>query len=183
MTEREDIIISAMKERRSIRKFMPDMPSDEAIDKIVEAGLYAASGRDSQAPVIVVVKDKTLSDRLSRINQEIWNTKASSWNKGQDPFYEAPLVIVVVANKKRPTSVYDGSLTLGNMMLAAHAVGLGSCWIHRAKEEFEMDEFKNLLKELGLEGEYEGIGHLAVGYIDGEVPAARPRHNSRYFSI
>ena len=183
MKEQSSIILDAIKDRRSIRKFKSYMPSDEMIDQIVEAGLYAASGRDSQSPVIIAVKDRTLRKRLSKVNQEIWNTKNSSWNNGQDPFYGAPLILIIVANKKRPTYVYDGSLSLGNMMLAAHAVGLGSCWIHRAKEEFEMDEFKNLLKDLGLEGDYEGIGHLAIGYIDGEVPAARPRHDNRYFCI
>lgn len=182
-TEKSRIILEAMKERRSIRKFRPEMPEDEKIDQIIQAGLYAASGRDSQGPVIIAVKDRTFRDRLSKINQEIWNKMSSTWNKGQDPFYGAPLIFIVVANKRRQTYVYDGTLVLGNMMLAAHSVGLGSCWIHRAKEEFEMDEYKELLKSFGLEGDYEGVGHLAVGYIDGEVPPARPRKENRFFII
>ena len=92
-----------------------------------------------------------------------------------DPFYGAPVVLVVLADKAVGTYLYDGSLTMENMMLAAHDLGLGACWIHRAKEEFASEEGKAILKELGVEGDYEGIGNCILGYADGELPAAKPR--------
>ena len=90
---------------------------------------------------------------------------------------------MVLAAKGWPNRVYDGSLVMGNLMLAAHSLGLGSIWIHRAKEEFEMPEWRNLLQEIGIEGEWEGIGHCAVGYIEGEVPPAAPRREGRIFWV
>ena len=93
------------------------------------------------------------------------------------------MILVVLGNKNWPTSVYDGSLVMGNLMLAAHALGLGSIWIHRAKEEFQMDAYKQLLADLGVEGEWEGIGHCAIGYIDGEVPQAAKRKEDRVFYV
>ena len=81
-----------------------------------------------------------------------------------DPFYGAPELLIVLANKEIPTYVYDGSLVMGNMMNAAADLGVASCWIHRAKEEFESEEGKAILKDLGIEGDYEGIGHLVLGY-------------------
>lgn len=169
-------ILKAIKERRSIRKFKPDMPKREDIDAIIEAGLYAASGRASQSPIIIAVTDKDLRDKISRDNCEI-----GGWNEGFDPFYGAPVILIVLANTERPTYIYDGSLVIGNMMLAAHSLGLGSIWIHRAKQEFERDDYKKLLADLGVEGSYEGIGHCALGYIDGEIPAPAPRNPSRVF--
>jgi len=169
-------ILKAIKERRSIRKFKPDMPKREDIDAIIEAGLYAASGRASQSPIIIAVTNKDLRDKISRDNCEI-----GGWNEGFDPFYGAPVILIVLANTERPTHIYDGSLVIGNMMLAAHSLGLGSIWIHRAKQEFERDDYKKLLADLGVEGSYEGIGHCALGYIDGEIPAPAPRTPGRVF--
>lgn len=171
-------VLKAIKERRSIRKFKSEMPAKKDLDTIIEAGLYAASGKNKQAVITVAVTKKELRDRLSSVN-----CKIGGWPEGFDPFYGAPVILIVLADKSWPTSFYDGSLVLGNMMLAAHSLGLGSIWIHRAKEEFEMPEYKNLLKELGIEGEWEGIGHCAVGYIDGEVPHAAPRRDGRVFWI
>ncbi|MDO4343966.1 MAG: nitroreductase [Eubacteriales bacterium] len=168
--------IKAMEERRSIRKFKPDMVSREDIDKIIEAGLYAASGMGKQSAIIVAVTNKELRDRFSEANCRI-----GGWKEGFDPFYGAPAVLIVLADKSCATHVYDGSLVMGNMMLAAHSLGLGSCWIHRAKEEFEMEEYRKLLKELGVQGEYEGIGHCVVGYADGEQPKAAPRKEGRVY--
>ena len=167
-------IIKAMEERRSIRKFKPDMPKREDIEQIIEAGLYAANGRGAQATIIIAVTDKELRDRISDANRKI-----GGWDEGFDPFYGAPVVLIVLAKKDVPTHVYDGSLVMGNLMLAAHSLGLGSIWIHRAKEEFESEEGKEILKELGIEGEWEGIGHCAVGYIDGELPKPAPRKDGR----
>ena len=171
-------VIKAMKERRSIRNFKADMPAKADLDLMVEAGLYAANGRGRQAVITIAVTDKELRDKLSAVNNEIMGGQ-----EGNDPFYGAPAILIVLANKEVPTAPYDGSLVMGNLMLAAHSLGLGSIWIHRAKEEFEMSEYQKLLKDLGIEGEWEGIGHCAVGYIDGENPAAAPRNDGRVFWV
>ena len=169
-------VLKAMKERRSIRKFKPDMPKKEDLEQIIEAGLYAASAKGKQSTITVAVTNKEIRDRISRINCEI-----GGWQEGFDPFYGAPAMLIVLAKQDWPNRVYDGSLVMGNMMLAAHSLGLGSIWIHRAKQEFEMDEWKKLLKDLGVEGEWEGIGHCAVGYMDGELPGAPERNPGRVF--
>lgn len=171
-------VIKAMKERRSIRKFKAEMPSKADLEQIVEAGLYAANGRGRQAVITIAVTDKELRDKLSAVNNEIMGGP-----EGNDPFYGAPAILIVLANKEVPTAPYDGSLVMGNLMLVAHSLGLGSIWIHRAKEEFEMPEYQKLLKDLGIEGEWEGIGHCAVGYIDGENLAAAPRNDGRVFWV
>lgn len=171
-------IIKAMKERRSVRKFKSDMPDKKDIEQIVEAGLYAANGRGKQAVITVAVTNRELRDKISDINRKI-----GGWSEGFDPFYGAPVILIVLADKNWPTCVYDGSLVMGNMMLAAHSLGLGSIWIHRAKEEFETDEYKELLKSLGVEGEWEGIGHCAVGYADGDIPTPADRKDGRVFWI
>lgn len=161
-------ILNAIKTRRSCRAFKPDMPPQEVIDQICEAGTYAATGKNHQSPVIIAVKDKALRDQLSAMNARIMGKDESF-----DPFYGAPVVLIVLADKAFPTYLYDGSLVMGNLMLAAHALGMGSCWIHRAKEEFAADECKDILRELGIEGNYEGIGHCVIGY-----KAASPREAS-----
>ena len=164
--------------RRSVKKYKPDLVEKELIEKIVEAGTYAATGRNLQAPIILAVTNKSLRDKLSQMNAQIMGLDGKS-----DPFYGAPVVLVVLADKTVRTRVYDGSLVMGNMMLAAHALGLGSCWIHRAREEFESDEGKAILKDLGIEGDYEGIGHLVLGYTDGEYPITRPRKDGWVYYI
>ena len=171
-------IIKAMEERRSIRKFKPDMPAKEDLGQVVEAGLYAANGMGKQAVITVVVTDREIRDRISAAN-----CKIGGWKEGVDPFYGAPVILVVLAEKNWANRVYDGSLVLGNMMLAAHSLGLGSIWIHRAKEEFEMEEWQKFLADIGVEGEWEGIGHLAVGYVDGEIPEAAKRKDGRVFWV
>ena len=171
-------VIKAIKERRSIRSFRPDAVPKELIGQIAEAGTYAASGRGMQSPVIIAVTDKELLGRLRRANCAI-----GGWNSDFDPFYGAPAVLIVLADKSRPTCIYDGSLVMGDLMLAAHSLGLGSCWIHRAKEEFETEEFRELLAGLGLKGEYEGIGHCALGYYDPPAPAPAPRKENRVFFL
>ena len=171
-------VIKAMKERRSIRRFKPGMPEKEKIQEILDAGLYAASGRGRQAVVTVAITNKTLRDKLSEVNRKI-----GGWQEGFDPFYGAPVILVVLADKSCPTYLYDGSLVMGNLMLAAHSLGLGSIWIHRAKEEFELPEYKQLLRDLGLSGNYEGIGHCAIGFIDGEIPAPAERKPNRILTV
>ncbi len=164
--------------RRSYRDYKPDPVPADLIEKIVTAGTYAATGMNKQSPVIIAVTNKEVRDKLSRINASIMGRE-----DGSDPFYGAPAVIIVLADKAVSTHVYDGSLVLGNMMLAAHECGLGSCWIHRAKEEFELPECKEILKSLGIKGEYEGIGHLIVGYPDGDEPQLRPRKEDYAYYI
>ena len=167
--------IEAIKERRSIRRFTSEMPKREDLEQIMEAGLYAASARGKQDAIVVAITDPEVRNRLSKLNAEIWG------KQDVDPFYDAPAILVVLAEKDWPNRVYDGSLMMGNMMLAAHALGLGSIWIHRAKQEFETEEWQNWLKSLGIEGEWEGIGHCAVGYPEGEAPKAAPRKGNRIF--
>ena len=165
-----------MMERRSVRKFKPDPIDKELIEQIVNAGLYAANGRGKQATRIIAVTNKELRDELAKDNQVI-----GGWKDGFDPFYGAPVVLIVLGDKESATRVYDGSLVMGNLMLAAHTLGIGSCWVHRAKEAFEMDKYKALLAKLGIEGKFEGIGHCILGYPDGEAPQAAPRAENRVF--
>ena len=171
-------ILKAIEGRRSIRKFKPDMPDAKDIEQIATAGSYAASGRNQQAVITIAVSDKETRDKIAAANRKI-----GGWQDDFDPFYGAPVIFIVLASKDCPTGIYDGSLVMGNMMLAAHSLGLGSIWIHRAKEEFEQDEFKALLRDLGIEGEWEGIGHCAVGYTDGDAPTAPPRKENRVYYI
>lgn len=163
-------VFDNMKSRRSIRKYKPDSVPENLINKIMEAGSYAATGKNWQSPIVIAVTNPRLRDKISDMNRRI-----GGWEEGFDPFYGAPVILIVLADKSRPTYIYDGSLVMGNMMLEAHELGLGSCWIHRAKEEFESEEGKEILHSLGIEGDYEGIGHLALGYIEGEVPEMKPR--------
>lgn len=165
-----------IKERRSIRKFKPDMVSKDLINEIIEAGIYAASGRGLQSTVVIAVTNKELRDKISAENCRI-----GGWEAGFDPFYGAPVILIVIADKTVPTAVYDGSLSLGNMMLKAHELGLGSCWIHRAKEEFDSGFGRDILNGLGIEGDFEGVGHLALGYSDCELPAIPERNANRVF--
>lgn len=169
-------VINNMKTRRSIRKYKPDMIPEDVLNRIIEAGTYAATGMGKQSPIIIAVTNKEIRDKFSKMNAEIMGVDS-------DSFYGAPVVLIVLADKARPTYVYDGSLVMGNLMLAAHAEGIGSCWIHRAKEEFESAEGKAFLKSLGIEGDYEGIGHCVLGYTDGEEPKAMPRKENYVYCV
>lgn len=169
-------VINNMKTRRSIRKYKPDMIPEDVLNRIIEAGTYAATGMGKQSPIIIAVTNKEIRDKFSKMNAEIMGVDS-------DPFYGAPVVLIVLADKARPTYVYDGSLVMGNLMLAAHAEGIGSCWIHRAKEEFESAEGKAFLKSLDIEGDYEGIGHCVLGYTDGEEPKAMPRKENYVYCV
>lgn len=155
-------VIKTMCERRSIKKYKPNMVSKEIIERIVLAGTYAPTGRGKQSPIILAITNQEIRNQLSKMNADIMGVEF-------DPFYGAPVVLVVLADKTIPTYLYDGTLVMGNLMNAAFSEGVGSCWIHRAKEEFESEEGKALLKSLGIEGEYEGIGHCILGYPDQEI--------------
>ena len=163
-------VLDLIKSRRSIRKFKSDAVPSDLVDKVVEAGLYAATGKNRQPCKIIVITNEDLKAQIRALNSQIMGSK-----EGFDPFYGAPVYILVVADKSAPTATYDGSLVLGNMMLAAHALGLGSCWIHRAKESMETPLYKDLFKSLGIEGDFEGIGHLALGYVLGDYPECPKR--------
>lgn len=167
--------VETLMTRRSVRKYKPDMVPQEKLQRILEAGEYAATGRGRQSPIILAVTDKTMRDKLSKMNAAIMGVDS-------DPFYGAPVVLVVLADKTVPTYLYDGSLVMGNLMNAAHAEGIASCWIHRAKEEFNSEEGKKILQDLGIAGDYEGIGHCILGYADGDELSPAPRkENYVYF--
>ena len=161
-------VIKNLVERRSVRSYKDTPIPNEILDEILKAGTFAPTGRNKQAPIIIAVTTKALRDRLSKINAGIMGVDS-------DPFYGAPTVLVVLCDKTVPTYIYDGSLVMGNLLNAAHALGVSGCWIHRAKETFETDDGKEILKELGIKGNYEGIGNCILGYADGELPEASPR--------
>lgn len=165
--------LEIIKKRRSVRGYKADMVPKDVLDKIIEAGTYAATGMGRQSPIIISVSNRELRDKLSTMNAKIMGKE-----EGFDPFYGAPNVLIVLADKTMPTYLYDGSLVMGNLMLAAADLGIDSCWIHRAKEEFESEEGKAILKELGITGDYEGIGHCVLGYAANEVPEAAPRKDN-----
>ena len=168
-------IVENMITRRSIKKYRPDPVPEELLNEVVEAGEYAASGMGRQPCIILAVTNKKVRDRLSAINAQIMGREG-------DPFYGAPAVLVVLADRSANTYIYDGSLVMGNMLNAAHALGLGSCWIHRAKETFNTEEGKKLLKDLGIEGDYEGIGNCVIGYA-AEERTAKPRKEKFVYYI
>lgn len=160
-------ILEAIKTRRSIRKFKPETIDESLLDKVLEAGTYAPSGRGLQAPVIVAIQDKETRDYFSSLNAKVLGADT-------DPYYGAPIIVVVLADGERSTFIEDGSCVLENMMLAAHALGLGSCWIHREREIFDSPEGKALLKKWGLPQTLRGVGSLALGYPD-QHPIAKER--------
>ena len=161
-------VLEKMQTRRSIRRYKSDMVPKDVIEKIVEAGTFAASGMNLQTPVIVAVTNKEIRDKMAKANAQVMGSE-------NDPFYGAPVVLVVLGEKKG-TYVYDGSLVMGNLMLAAHALGVGSCWINRARQTFDRPEGKALLEKWGLPERYRGVGNCILGYAD-EEPAARPRNS------
>ena len=169
-------VLRAIQSRRSVRSFKSDPVPQEILDQIIEAGLYAPSGMGRQPAIILQITDPQVRDRLSRLNGEIMGREG-------DPFYGAPAVLVVLADRSVPTYLYDGSLVMGNLMLAAHSLGVSSCWVHRAKEEFDRPEGKELLASLGIQGDYEGIGHCILGYAAGEEPKAAERKAGRVYRI
>lgn len=164
-----------LKNRRSIRKYQTRQVPDELLDAILEAGLYAPSGINTQNTVMVAVRDKETRDQLSRMNAAVMGTQS-------DPFYGAPCVIVVLAYPERYTWVEDGALVMGNLMNAAYEAGLGSCWIHRAQQMFDSEEGKALLRKWGLSETLRGVGNCILGYAD-EDPAAKPRLDGRIVKI
>ena len=162
--------------RRSIRNFNDKSIPEDVLNKIIEAGTYAPTAMGMQKPIIIAITDKKVRDEVSRENARIMG------REGTDPFYGAP-VILLVAVENYPNAVYDGSCVMDNLLNAAWAMGVGSCWIHRAKEELESDFGKKLLKSLGIVGDYIGVGHAALGYFDGEPPLPKPRKENYIYRI
>ena len=165
-----------LKNRRSCRAYRPELIEEEKLNAIIEAGTYAATGMGRQSPIIIAVTDRAMRDRLSKMNAAILGADT-------DPFYGAPELLIVLADRNIPTHVYDGSLVMGNLMNAAADLGVASCWIHRAKEEFDSEEGKAILKDLGIEGDYEGIGHLILGYAAQPETAPAPRKEGYIYRI
>ena len=162
--------------RRSSREYSPRQISDDDLEKILLAGEYAPSARDRQTSLMVVLQDPEAIAELSRMNARIMGTDG-------DPFYGAPTVIVVLESRNNRNAVADGSLVMGNLMNAAHALGLGSCWVNRAYEEFETDEGKAMLRRWGIPGDHVGIGHCLIGYPLDLPKEASPRRDGRIFRI
>jgi nitroreductase len=168
--------LKVLTERRSCRSYKPDPIPAEILDQILEAGTFAATGMGKQSPIMIAVTDRKTRDQLSKMNADVMGAS-------NDPFYGAPVVIVVLADRAVPTYLYDGSLVMGNLMNAAHSLGIASCWIHRAKEEFDSAEGKAILKDLGIEGDYEGIGHCILGYAAQETKTSAPRKENYIYRI
>ena len=162
--------------RRSVRKFSDQQVPDELLDQVLEAGLYAPTGMNTQNIYMVAVRDKETRDQMMRMNAAVMGTD-------KDPFYGAPAVLVVLADPEVRTWVEDGSLVMGTLMNAAFALGVDSCWIHRARQEFNSEEGKALLRAWGIEGDYVGIGHCILGYREGDLPPARPRKDHYVYRV
>lgn len=167
--------ITTLKSRYSTKKYLSRPIPEEILSEILQAGLYAPTGMNNQKAVMVAVTDKETRDILSQMNAEILGATS-------DPFYNAPCVVVVLSDPERRTWVEDGSLVMGNLMNAATALGIGSCWIHRAREMFDSDQGKALLKKWGIPEHYRGVGNCILGYPDGE-PTIKPRLDNRIIRV
>ncbi|MCR4702988.1 MAG: nitroreductase [Saccharofermentans sp.] len=170
--------LKVLETRRSCRSFKPDMVNEDDLKAIIRAGTYSATGMGKQSPIIIAVTDKEARDAISEANRKI-----GGWPEGFDPFYGAPVILIVLAVRSIPTYIYDGSLVMGNLMNAAESLGVSSIWIHRAKEEFDSEFGKNFLSKLGITGDYEGIGHCALGYAAEPVKAPAPRKENYVYYV
>lgn len=169
-------VIRSLKERRSVRAYREEQVREEDLRQILEAATYAPSGMGKQSAVMVVVQDKETIAKLSKLNAAVMGAEI-------DPFYGAPTVVVVLADRSAFTWKEDGCLVMGNLMNAAYAVGVDSCWIHRAREVFEGEEGQALLKQWGIEGDYVGVGHCILGYRAGDLPEAKPRKANYIYRV
>ena len=175
-----DATLQDLMTRRSVRSYTDEMPPKEVIAEIVKAGMNAPSGKNRQSAIILAVTNREVRDRLSKLNAAVFGP-----DNDMDPFYGAPVVLVVLADTTAAfTWKEDGSLVMGNLLNAAHAKGLGSCWIHRAKEVFETEEGKAILTDLGIDAnKYVGIGNCILGYVNGDYPEAKPRKENYVYWI
>ena len=173
-----DATLQDLLSRRSVRSYTDEMPPKEVIAEIVKAGMNAPSGKNRQSAIILAVTNREVRDMLSRLNSVV------ICRDDFDPFFGAPVVLVVLADSRVRTWKEDGTLVMGNLLNAAHAKGLGCCWVHRAREVFMIEEGKNFLKDLGLDPErYVGIGNCVLGYIKGDYPEAAPRKDNYVYWI
>ncbi len=173
----DNMVLKALEERRSVKKYSSRALEEDKLDAILRAATFAPTGRNLQSPIMVVVRDAQTREMLRKMNAEILG------NPDADPFYGAPVIVVVLADKSVNTYIEDGSLVMGNLMIAAHSLGVDSCWIHRARQEFESPEGKALLEKWGIEGDYAGIGHCILGYREGDAPAVRPRKGNYIYKV
>ena len=162
-------VIKCLVERRSCKKYLPKQVDEAALQEILLAGTYAPSGKNRQAAKILVLQKPEDIAAVERLNAAVLG------NPDGRPFYGAPTVLVVLANPEVNTAVEDGSLVMGNLMNAAHSLGVASCWIHRAREVFDSEEGRALLRKWGVTGAYIGVGHCLLGYADGPEKPASPR--------
>ena len=170
--------LECIRTRRSIRKYKSDPVPEELLEKVIEAGMWAPTGMGKQSPTIVAITDKEQRDRLMKLNAEIMGTD-------KDPFYGAPVVLMVLVDKAVPTAENDGELVIENMLLAAHDLGLAACYIWRAKQEVESDEGKQMLSDWGLPADvdFEGVGHVILGYADMAAPNPAPRKENYVYRV
>ena len=164
----ETNFLEIIRTRRSCRSYKAEQITDEQLNAVLEAGTYAPTSRGLQSPFIVAIQNDDLKARLAKMNAEIMEVTTN-------PYYDAPTYVLVFVPAEAPNGIQDASLVLENMMLAAHAQGLGSCWIHREREMFATEEGQELMKQWGLPEGLVGIGALALGYPDGEPAPAKPR--------
>lgn len=164
-----NIVLEALKNRRSIRRYKAEQITEEELNAVLEAGIYAPTAKNLQSPLMVVVQDKDTIAELSRMNAAVMGKTDS------DPFYGAPTVVIVLADSTNPNGVADASLVMGNLMNAAYGAGLGSCWINRAREVFETEEGRAMLRSWGVDDKYAGAGNCILGYPDCDHPEAKPR--------
>lgn len=169
-------VLNCLATRRSVRSYTDEMPSDELFDQIIEAGLRAPSALNMQKTILLLVKDAALLKKLSALN-------AAVMGGTNDPFYGAPAVIVVFADSTMSTHVEDGSLVMSNLLNAAHALGVDSCWIHRAREVFDSGEGRAIARELGIPDQYVGIGNCILGYHADDYPAPKEIRDGRVFKV
>lgn len=173
----ENATLKTLMERRSVRAFQPKQVDEQTLNTILEVATYTPTGRNRQSPIMVVVQDEKTREQLRRMNAEIMGTPDA------DPFYGAPTIVIVLADPSVSTHLEDGSLVMGTLMNAAFALGVDSCWIHRARQEFDSEEGKALLRAWGIEGDYVGIGHCILGYREGDLPPARPRKDHYVYHV
>lgn len=163
--------------RRSIRKYKTEQITDAELDAVLQAGTYAPTAKGTQSPLMVAVQSPEDIALMSKLNARVWG------NEAVDPFYGAPTVVVVFADGENPNGVQDASLVMGNLMNAAHAAGLGSCWINRARETFALPEGKALLKKWGVSGSWVGVGNCILGYASEGAPTPKPRRENYIVKI
>ena len=172
-------ILKLLEERRSVRAYQKEQITDEQLDAIIQAGIWAPSAKNQQSPVIVAVQDPETVAQLSRLNAKIMGVES-------DPFYGAPTVLVVLADPKATNeinAVCDGALVMGNLMNAAWSLGVGSCWINRAREMFALPEGKELLAKWGLPEDLVGVGNCILGYPAGTILAPKDRRPGRVLKV